>query len=193
MKRKRSKKSSRESSSDDEDYEAESVTLVNKNHILFYSSVHPKAFSRLRKILLLLETKKTEQVFLHVKSYGGCAHTGLACYDVLRAFPVPLVSIVEGYCMSAATLLALAADTRFMMPNAVIMIHQISSGFAGTFREQEVDFDNTSKIMNKYTRIYHRRTHMTQAQVKKELQSDAEMDLPIAKERGFVDGPWPRL
>ena len=178
----------------EEDDERGIVEFQKPNHILFYSPVTRLAFSRLRRILLHLEKRppKSDRVILHVISEGGDAYAGLAIYDALRGSKLPLVSVVEGECMSAGTLVALAADRRHMTANATLMVHEIRSGLWGPLGEQQVDLRNTAALMDKYIGIYKSRTHMTRPQVVKELKTDAEMGLQLALERGFVHGVWPQ-
>jgi len=165
------------------------VELVNGNHILFFGDVTNGTFAKLRAILLRLE--KPKKVYLHINSHGGDAYAGVGMFDVIRNLEYPTVSIIEGVCHSAATLISLACDESYMTKHSSIMIHQLWNSFQGTLEQHRVDLYNSALLTDRYIQIYKARTRMSQAQIKKELQEDTEMNIQEACKFGFVRGEWP--
>jgi ATP-dependent Clp protease protease subunit len=175
----------------EDDQETNAVELCAKNHILFYCDVTPRTICKLRKILLLLENnKRITAATIHINSDGGCAYSGFAGHDIIAESSLDITTIVEGTCASAATLMSLAGDSRYIMPNATYMIHQVSTQFAGTFDELRVDFENSSSIMDRSVKIYQKTTKLKKSQILKELRSDREMNAKEAVGKGFADSVW---
>jgi ATP-dependent Clp endopeptidase proteolytic subunit ClpP len=169
------------------------VSLIKSNHVLFYAEINNKTFAKLRKILIEFEAKKTsgpKTLYFHINSPGGDAISGLGIYDIICQMTAETVCIVEGLCASAATLMALACKHRYMTRNSSMMIHQIWGSFEGTFKEQQVDLNNTTVLMNKYIQIYKEKTTMRKPQIIKEIQQDSEMDLEMAIVYGFIQKDW---
>jgi ATP-dependent Clp protease protease subunit len=171
--------------------EEQLVELCAGNHILFYADVVPKTVAQLRKILLELErNKKQTTVILHIHSDGGDAYSGFASFDIIKTCSLNVITLVEGTCSSAATLMSLAGTKRYMMPNGTYMIHQLSSDFSGTFEELRVDFENSTSIMNRCIKLYQQYSTMTEARLIEDLKTDREMHAKETMACGFIDAIW---
>ena len=73
------------------------------------------------------------RVTLFINSEGGCARSGLSAMDHIQALPVPVVTVADGMCASAATFLLLGGKQRQIMEHSEVLIHQLSTGFWGTY------------------------------------------------------------
>lgn len=102
----------------------------------------------------ILNGQCQDAIRLHICSYGGYLSAGLALYDFIKNMQVTTIGIVEGVCMSAATLLLLACDRRQMSENSVILIHQLSGGMWGTYKNMKDSMINADKAMSKLKTIY---------------------------------------
>jgi ATP-dependent protease ClpP protease subunit len=70
-------------------------------------------------------------VKIHLNSSGGMVSTTIQFLRVLRETEAQVVISVEGNCMSAATMIFLAADTVEVSPHSIFMFHNYSGGAAG--------------------------------------------------------------
>ena len=110
---------------------------VDENRVYFYAPVTDSTVLELIKILrsldiemqvLSLRLKVSKiPIELHIHSGGGDLFAGLAAVDVIQSLKSPIHTYVEGSAASAATLMSLAGDKRFMYKNSFMLIHQISS------------------------------------------------------------------
>ena len=94
---------------------------------------------------------------LRINSTGGLVDEGLAIMNVVRAHKegmkqanpnYKLNTVVDGYCMSAATLPFMAGDDRKVALGGVVMIHDAwgyPSGNAAALRKYADDLDNLSE------------------------------------------------
>ncbi len=71
----------------------------------------------------LLEKESDFPVYIMMNSGGGIWHDALAIYDCIKDFPAPVYISVYGKCMSAAVPIVQACETRFIYPNALVMVH----------------------------------------------------------------------
>jgi ATP-dependent protease ClpP protease subunit len=72
-----------------------------------------------------------DTVKIYLNSFGGDLFTAIQFLRVLSESNAEVIVSIEGACMSAATLLFLAADSVEITPHSSIMIHNYSSGTFG--------------------------------------------------------------
>jgi ATP-dependent Clp endopeptidase proteolytic subunit ClpP len=81
---------------------------------------------------------ETTSIALHINSEGGDLSAGLAIHDTLRGFSgagVQVVTGIRGEACSMAAVVVQAGDYRIMGGASRMMLHQVSSGGAGTTSE----------------------------------------------------------
>jgi len=169
-----------------------------KNHIYFYDDVTTENCLELNKHIVQLAKElqkqsleydtKPAKIYLHINSYGGELLACFSTVDYIRNCPVPIVSIVEGCAASAATMLSVVCDERYMTPSSYMLIHQLRGGYWGKFDEMEEDLDNSKKFMEKIYEIYEECTNLTRKQLKKMLRKDEWWDYKKCLEYGLIDG-----
>src|SRR6201993_4421292 len=84
--------------------------------------------------LLFLESENPDKdISLYINSPGGVVTAGLAIYDTMQFIKPDVQTICVGIAMSMGALLLAggAAGKRMALPNAKILIHQVSSSFQG--------------------------------------------------------------
>lgn len=74
-----------------------------------------------------------------IHSYGGDVYGLCAMRAMLDAYPLPVVTIVEGLAASAAMFLFACGDRRYMAPDATLMIHDLSTNNSGKTEEVKAD------------------------------------------------------
>ncbi|HET6922740.1 MAG TPA: ATP-dependent Clp protease proteolytic subunit, partial [Anaeromyxobacteraceae bacterium] len=91
--------------------------------------------------LLFLESEDPDKdISVYINSPGGSVTSGLAIYDTMQYVkpPVSTICIGQAASMGAVLLAAGAPGKRFAVPNARIMIHQLSGGFSGQATDIEI-------------------------------------------------------
>lgn len=91
---------------------------------------------------------------MHVNSPGGDVFEALAMYSTLKNYPGAVEVRVEGLAASAASYLALAADTTVIEPNAMMMIHEAWGFTRGPAAEMRKAADVLDKTSGNIASIY---------------------------------------
>ena len=94
---------------------------------------------------LIRHARHDDVVKLYINSFGGDLFTGIQFLRVLSETNALVVVSIEGACMSAATLLFLAADQVEITPHSSIMIHNYSSGTFGKGNEMHLQIQHERK------------------------------------------------
>ena len=128
-------------------------------------------------------------IYLHVNSYGGSIFAGLAAMDqvVSTKKKVPVITIVDGCCASAATFITVVGTKRLINKNAFMMIHQLSSFMWGKYNEFEDEKKNLDRLMDKIKGIYKEYTKIPETEINKILEHDLWFDAETCLKYGLVD------
>jgi len=66
----------------------------------------------------------TSEIEVLITSLGGYVSDAMEIHDALKEHPAKVTTIVQGFCASAATIIACAGDERIISPNAFFLIHK---------------------------------------------------------------------
>ena len=174
------------------------VVSVN-NRIYFYSEVtRPKILDLNKRITALdiglsnqINTLRLDEssakIRLHINSYGGSVFAGLAAVDYIRNTKTPVASIIDGCAASAATLMSVVADERYMHENSFMLIHQLSSASWGKYEELRDDMKNNDLLMQTIKNIYLNHTKIPKKKLSELLKRDLWWDSGTCLKYGLVD------
>lgn len=186
-------------SDDYEDIESVDNELVDciNNHIYFYSNVNQKSVLKVIKIInnvsnSILKTQIDQEIqgikiYLHINSSGGDLYSALSLVDIIKRSKIPIVSIIEGYAASAATLISIVCHERKILKNASMLIHQISSGYWGKLYEIKDDCKNLKFLERKTKKIYIKHSNMSDKYLTKILKHDILWGSKKCKRLKLVD------
>ena len=175
------------------------VVQSSSNKIYFYSEVtRPKILTLNKKIAalntILLNQANTltldeiqAKIRLHINSYGGSVFAGFSAVDYIRTTSVPVVSIIDGCAASAATLMSVVADERYMHEHAFMLIHQLSSTSWGKYEELKDDMKNNDLLMVTIKKIYNKHAKIPKKKLNEILKHDLWFDAKTCLEYGLVD------
>jgi ATP-dependent Clp protease protease subunit len=140
--------------------------------------------------LLHLESEDPEKdISIYINSPGGSVYSGLAIYDTMQFIKPQVQTICVGIAMSMGALLLAggAPDKRMALPNAKIMIHQVSSGFQGQATDIEIHAREIIDLRKRLDEIIAKHTGKSVEQVSKDTERDRFMDPEDAAEYGIID------
>jgi ATP-dependent Clp protease protease subunit len=140
--------------------------------------------------LLFLESEDPEKdVSIYINSPGGSVTAGLAIYDTMQYVKAPVSTICLGQAASMAAVLisAGAKGKRFAVPNARIMIHQLSGGFSGQASDIEIQAREALRLKKTLDEILSRHTNQPIERISKDTDRDYFMSSQEAKEYGLID------
>ena len=73
-----------------------------------------------------------EDITVRINSPGGSAFGGLAIANLLRSWPAPVTTCVDGLAGSAASIIFAAGDQRVMPSNTLLFVHRASGAAWGS-------------------------------------------------------------
>ncbi|MGC3998159.1 MAG: ATP-dependent Clp endopeptidase proteolytic subunit ClpP [Anaeromyxobacter sp.] len=140
--------------------------------------------------LLFLESEDPDKdINLYINSPGGSVTSGLAIYDTMQ-YVKPQVSTIclgQAASMGAFLLAGGAPGKRFAVPNARIMIHQLSGGYSGQASDIEIQAKEALRLKAKLNEIMARHTKQPIERIEKDTDRDNFMGPGEAKEYGIID------
>src|SRR3954454_21777171 len=125
--------------------------------------------------LLFLESEDPDtDIRLYVNSPGGDAYAGFAIYDAMQFVKPDVQTYCVGMAMSAGALIlaAGAADKRFVLPNAKVMIHQGSGGFRGPPADIQIAAKEILSLTRRYAEIVALHANRDVEQVMRDIDRD---------------------
>ena len=88
-----------------------------------------------------LKEAKGEDVVLQINSNGGVATAGFEMYTMLKEYEGKVTARIIGAAMSAASIIACAADECLISDAAIFMIHNTQCYAEGDYRDMEQEAD----------------------------------------------------
>jgi ATP-dependent protease ClpP protease subunit len=188
-----------EKKNDHKDDAKPSVIKSDSNHIYFYSDVDHQTCLDLNKHLqdktdeLLSLAQKNDfgrpKIYLHINSYGGYIFSAISTMDTILRLRkmVDIITIVEGSAASSGTLISVTGTERWITPNSYMLIHQLSSGLYGKYRDLKDDMKNSDELMRMIKKTYHQYTAVPESEIDKILDHDLWWDAETCLRYKIVD------
>jgi ATP-dependent Clp endopeptidase proteolytic subunit ClpP len=157
------------------------------NKIFFHTAVDDESvFNLVTKIHEMEHVSSKVTIF--IRSDGGDVYAGLSAMDHLKASPIEITTVADGMCASSATLILFGGDHRLMLPNARILIHQLSSDFSGKFEELKNEKRNMKSIMNQIRQVYEEGAEIPEEKLDKYMEKDVYLRSSTCLQYGIVEG-----
>src|SRR5206468_8070850 len=115
--------------------------LLNERIVFLGTPVTDEIANLIVAQLLHLESEDPDKdISLYINSPGGSVYAGLAIYDTMQFIKPDVSTICVGIAMPMGALLLAggAGEKRMALPNAKILIHQVSSSFQGQATDIEI-------------------------------------------------------
>jgi ATP-dependent protease ClpP protease subunit len=175
----------------------DSIVEVVDNNIYFYTDVSTASCFQLIKALRKLDVQYQEKAIregvenvninLHIHSGGGDLFAAFAVIDVIRTMKTPVYSYIEGMAASAATIISVVCERRYMYKHSYMLIHQLSAGMWGKFSEMKDEFKSCKDLMADIKNIYMENTSLKKRELKEILIHDLWWNSGICLDNGLVD------
>ena len=140
--------------------------------------------------LLHLESEDPDKdISLYINSPGGSVYAGLAIYDTMQFIKPDVQTICVGIAMSMGALLlaGCASGKRMALPNAKILIHQVSSGFQGQATDIEIHAREIIDVRQRLDKILALHTGQDFEKVTRDTERDYFMSAEEATEYNLID------
>lgn len=130
--------------------------------------------------------KDADEIDVEINSYGGDVFTGLSIYNMLKASGKKINVSVMGVAASAASLIAMAGDSRSMPKNSFMMIHNPWGVSVGNADEMRATADLLDKIGGSLHETYAKVTGMEDEPLRAMLAKDTWLTAEESLEHGFA-------
>ena len=184
-------------------YNDVSKVFSKKNHIYFNGSVNKNTVYKLKQLLDKLNDEYSlfvskndmynitpKPIYLHINSYGGGVFAAFAAIDFIKQSAISVHTIIEGASASAATLMSVVGEKRYMSKHGSMLIHQLSSWMGGKMSEMDDEYKNLEEMMANITQIYLKHTKIKKKELEEYLKHDRWWDYNKCKQSGLIDAEW---
>jgi ATP-dependent Clp protease protease subunit len=164
--------------------------LLNERIVFLGTPVDDQIANLLVAQLLHLESEDPDKdISIYINSPGGSVYAGLAIYDTIQFIKPDVATICVGIAMSMGALLLAggAKGKRMALPNAKILIHQVSGGFQGQATDIEIQARETIALKRRMEEIIAHHSEQSIERVSKDMERDYFMSPEEAKEYGIID------
>ena len=141
------------------------------------------------QLLFLQMQDPKKDIHIYINSPGGSVTAGLAMYDTMQFMTCDVNTYCIGIAASMGSVLLTAGTKgkRFCLPNAHVMIHQVSGGAQGTALDVERTFGFMINLNNRLHGILAKHSGKTVEQLKKDSERDNYMTAEESVAYGLVD------
>jgi ATP-dependent Clp protease, protease subunit len=164
--------------------------LLNERIIFLGTPVDDQIANLIVAQLLHLESEDPDKdISIYINSPGGSVYAGLAIYDTMQFVKPDVQTTCIGIAMSMGALLLAggAAGKRFALPNAKILIHQVSGGFQGQATDIEIAARETIALKRRLEEIIAHHSGQDIEKVSKDMERDYFLTSQEADEYGIID------
>jgi ATP-dependent Clp protease protease subunit len=144
---------------------------ADRRTIFFHDAVNPNTMalvcSAMQSFIMIddemEETQKEYErppIHLYINSPGGSLYDMWALVDIMLMTDTPIYPYCTGYAMSAAFVIFICGDRRFITPHVTLMCHQLSSAQDGTYLDLAQGLDeltwaqsNAEQLVCDFTKI----------------------------------------
>jgi ATP-dependent Clp protease protease subunit len=164
--------------------------LLNERIVFLGTPVDDQIANLIVAQLLHLESEDPDKdISIYINSPGGSVYAGMAIYDTMQFIKPDVATICCGIAMSMGALLlaAGAPGKRMALPNAKVMIHQLSGGFSGQSSDIEIHAREALKMRKQLDEIIAKHTGQPIEKVSADTERDYFLSAEAAAEYGIVD------
>ena len=140
--------------------------------------------------LLHLESEEPDRdISIYINSPGGSVYAGLTIYDAMQFVRPDIQTTCVGIAVSMGALL-LAGGTkgkRTALPNAKVLLHQVSGGFEGQATDIEIQAREVITVKRRLEEIIAEHAGQALERVSKDMERDYFMTADEAREYGIID------
>src|ERR671918_3043834 len=159
--------------------------LLNERIVFLGTPINEDIANLIVAQLIHLESEDPDKdISIYINSPGGSVYAGLAVYDAMQFIKPDIQTICVGVAMSMGALILSggAGGKRMALPNAKILIHQVSGGFQGQATDIEIAARETLNLKRRLEEIMAKHTGKETDKVSKDMERDYFMTAEESKE-----------
>ena len=133
-----------------------------------------------------LKEVDTPNLTVRINSYGGSVSEALAIYSLLRDCGLNIITKVDGFACSAASVIFMAGDERIVPESGLIMIHNAWSVAEGDSNALKKAAEDLEIITSPSLEIYAKKTKLSKEELKVMMDKETWINSSQAFEYGFA-------
>ena len=164
--------------------------LLKERVIFLVGEVNDASANLIVAQMLFLESENPDKdIHLYINSPGGSVTAGLAIYDTMQFIKPDVTTLCTGFAasMGAFLLAAGAKGKRNALPNARVMIHQVSGGFRGQASDIEIHAKETLFLKRRLNEIMALHTGQPYEVIERDTDRDNFLSAEEALKYGIID------
>lgn len=135
-----------------------------------------------------LAEHKGKDITVWIDSWGGDVFAAAGIYNALKNHKGKITAKVDGKAVSAATVIAMAADELLMSPVSIFMIHNPWSGTMGEAKDMRQMAAVLDEVKETIINAYEKKSGRTREEISVLMDRTSWMSAQTAMAEGFVDG-----
>ncbi len=163
--------------------------LLMNNIIFIGDEVESNMANVITSQLLWLDSTTDEAIKVYVNSPGGSVTDGLAIIDTMRFVHNKVSTTCIGMAASMGAMILSSGDkgSRYSMPNASILIHNLSSSTWGNIADMKIAVAFSDRLSNILADMLAKNTGHTIEEIKTAIDRDNWMTPQQAVDFGLID------
>lgn len=122
-----------------------------------------------------------------INSPGDDVFAAAQIYNMLRDYKGHVTVKIDGFAVSAASVIAVAGDTVLVSPVAMMMIHNPATGAMGNTKDMEVAIAMLNEVKESILNAYVDKTGLFRNKLSKMMDDETWFNAKKAVELGFAD------
>ncbi|MBQ9657156.1 MAG: Clp protease ClpP [Clostridia bacterium] len=143
-------------------------------------------FSNVMLSKKLEEMKDVSVIDVYINSYGGEVAEGLAIYNALKRHSAKIITHIDGFACSIASVIFMAGDERIMPNTSCLMIHNPWIAIAGNANELRKQADDLDTIAECSISAYMEHINISENELKEMLDNESWISSKDAVKLGFA-------
>lgn len=166
--------------------------LLQNRVVKIYGEIDTRIVHEATSLLdVLSNDDPTAVIKIELATPGGSVLDGLGLCDKIREIPNPVICFCTGYSASMGTAISSCCDYVYGSETASFMIHEMSTGLQGKFRELKNQMKFDEELNHRLMEIIAKKCKKTVDQVMKDAVYDHWMNSKEALEYGLIDAITP--
>lgn len=131
---------------------------------------------------------KSDTIVVNISSYGGDLFEALNIYDFIKNLNKKVITNVIGSSASAATIISMAGDERYITKNSRYLIHKPIVGLQGNSDNFRKVLSELEELDKQLIDIYVEKTNLNEDEILSLMIEEKFITAKEAIEYGFIDG-----
>ena len=164
-------------------------SLLKARKLFLFDDIENDTVIDIIKAIHMLDARKKAQIYLYINSYGGEASAAISLIDAMKKAKSDIVTIITGEADSAAGLISICGDKRWITKYSTWMWHDMSGGYNEEEYHEKMKW--RMKFLNEINSVYHdiikEHTKLSNKEIDLAVRGELWINAEKAKELGIVD------